>query len=66
VKFILALTFVQVHWQLIILVFPPTENVPFSSLFQKIINIIFLTLQYCIGFAIYQHESARGIHNLFY
>ena len=23
---------------------------------------IFLTLQYCIGFAIYQHESATGIH----
>ena len=22
----------------------------------------FLTLQYCIGFAIYQHESATGIH----
>ena len=22
----------------------------------------FLTLQYCIGFAIYQHESASGIH----
>ena len=24
--------------------------------------ILFLTLQYCIGFAIYQHESATGIH----
>ena len=24
----------------------------------------FLTLQYCIGFAIYQHESAMGIHVL--
>ena len=22
----------------------------------------FLTLQYCIGFAIYRHESATGIH----
>ena len=22
----------------------------------------FLTLQYCIGFAIYQHESTTGIH----
>ena len=22
----------------------------------------FLTLQYCIGFAIYQHKSATGIH----
>ena len=26
------------------------------------IFILFLTLQYCIGFAIYQHESATGIH----
>ena len=24
--------------------------------------VFFLTLQYCIGFAIYQHESATGIH----
>ena len=24
--------------------------------------ILFLTLQYCIGFAIYQHESATGMH----
>ena len=24
--------------------------------------ILFLTLQYCIGFAIYQHESTTGIH----
>ena len=24
--------------------------------------ILFLTLQYCIGFPIYQHESATGIH----
>ena len=27
-----------------------------------ILNFIFLTLQYCIGFSIYQHESATGIH----
>ena len=27
-------------------------------------NFIFLSLQYCIGFAIYQHESATGIHVL--
>ena len=25
-------------------------------------GFFFLTLQYCIGFAIYQHESATGIH----
>ena len=24
--------------------------------------LFFLTLQYCIGFAIYQHESTTGIH----
>ena len=49
----------------------------FNSLFKFVIafllrskhlffffNILFyfLTLQYCIGFAIYQHESATGIH----
>ena len=27
-----------------------------------ILLIFVLTLQYCIGFAIYQHESATGIH----
>ena len=26
--------------------------------------IIFFTLQYCIGFAIHQHESAMGVHKL--
>ena len=33
----------------------------FSSTFF-IILFYFLTLQYCIGFAIYQHESTTGIH----
>ena len=34
------------------------------SIFLAFFNILFyfLTLQYCIGFAIYQHESATGIH----
>ena len=33
----------------------------FFFLFLKIL-FYFLTLQYCVGFAIYQHESATGIH----
>ena len=33
-----------------------------SFLFFKCSLFYFLTLQYCIGFAIYQHESATGIH----
>ena len=34
----------------------------FSFIFFKFIIFYFLTLQYCIGFAIYQHESATDIH----
>ena len=38
----------------------------FSISIQKIVFFLivlyFLTLQYCIGFAIYQYESATGIH----
>ena len=38
-----------------------------SSKFLKYVGLFFfilfcLTLQYCIGFAIYQNESATGIH----
>ena len=33
-------------------------------LFLNFILFYFLTLQYCIGFAMYQHESATGIHVL--
>ena len=32
----------------------------FFRFFKK--NLFYLTLQYCIGFAIYQNESATGIH----
>ena len=32
----------------------------FVFLFFKI--LFYLTLQYCIGFAVYQNESATGIH----
>ena len=34
----------------------------FWSLFILVNNFFFFTLQYCIGFAIHQHESATGIH----
>ena len=34
----------------------------FLFLFFWLLFNFFLTLQYCIGFAIYQHESATGIH----
>ena len=37
------------------------KNWWFLSFFIYIL-FYFLTLQYCIGFAIYQHESATGIH----
>ena len=33
-----------------------------TSILFFFFNFYFLTLQYCIGFAIYQHESATGIH----
>ena len=33
--------------------FPPTENVPFSSLFQKIINIIFLLFFNSLNFILF-------------
>ena len=38
---------------------PPPINL---SLTFFLIFFYFLTLQYCIGFAIYQHESTTGIH----
>ena len=47
----------------------PTNNfqvflhIPANTLsFVFFCCFFFLTLQYCIGFAIYQHESATGIH----
>ena len=32
------------------------------SVFYFFLILFYLTLQYCIGFAIYQNESATGIH----
>ena len=40
--------------------FKKTMNI--KSFFLYFFLFYFLTLQYCIGFAIYQHESATGIH----
>ena len=34
----------------------------FLFFFFSFLFFYFLTLQYCIGFAIYQHESTTGIH----
>ena len=34
----------------------------FSFLFLGVIYLFIFTLQYCIGFAIHQHESATGVH----
>ena len=33
-----------------------------SMVFHFIFLLFFLTLQYCIGFAIHQHASATGVH----
>ena len=42
------------------------SGVPLPSPIPKYMTsqffFLFLTLQYCIGFAIYQHQSATGIH----
>ena len=42
----------------------PVDCCPPNSSIQGILSFLFyfLTLQYCIGFAIYQYESATGIH----
>ena len=36
--------------------------ITFFNFFIYFLRDFFLTLQYCIGFAIYQNESATGIH----
>ena len=41
----------------IVLIWPLFKNIDLFTFNWRLI-----TLQYCIGFAIYQHESATGIH----
>ena len=48
------------HVYLFIIFLITTSLIPLDLLF--FILFYFLTLQYCIGFAIYQNESATGIH----
>ena len=38
------------------------KDPPFNFFFLFFLILFYLTLQYCIGFAIYQNESATGIH----
>ena len=51
-------------WSLSILslVVRPTVAPPCLNKGNLLLFFYFLTLQYCIGFAIYQNESATGIH----
>ena len=41
---------------------PKASHDTFGTRLWRVFCFFFLTLQYCIGFAIYQHESATGIH----
>ena len=34
----------------------------FNQIFFSFLILLYFTLQYCIGFAIHQHESATGVH----
>ena len=58
----------EYHHQIMSIMKPCTTYIsacPACWVLCFIFNLIlfyFLTLQYCIGFAIYQHESATGIH----
>ena len=45
-----------------VLHFDKFQFINFYTVNYAFVFFYFLTLQYCIGFAIYQHESATGIH----
>ena len=45
-----------------VLITPSGEEEEYIHQEENFILFSFVTLQYCIGFAIYQNESATGIH----
>ena len=58
-------TTVHCRYRISIWIFPKFSNFLycfFLFFWFKLILFYFLNLQYCIGFAIYQNESATGIH----
>ena len=52
----------RVYFQTSLFCFIDLSACPFVSTISFSFLFYFLTLQYCIGFAIYQNESATGIH----
>ena len=49
---------------IIIIMWIHTLSYYMQSLYFFLILIFYFTLQYCIGFGIYWHESATGVHEL--
>ena len=55
--------FVSLYYFCFILpISPPVQIMVLSKFVFFFSFFYFLTLQYCIGFAMYQHESSTGIH----
>ena len=57
-----GLIFFRMDWLDLLAVQGTLKNLLQHHSSKASILFFFLTLQYCIGFAIYQHESATGIH----